>query len=177
MNIWFTSDLHIGHAKIIEYCDRPFATVKEMDDALISHWNRNVKPGDEVYFTGDFTFYNNPKKLLDQLNGSVYFIRGNHDKKSFNHPKIKFFGDRLETEIHGQMIVFDHYPLARWHWAHRCNSWMLYGHTHGEYPSQPQGNSCDIGIDAWGHMVSWDELWEAQKDNALMFETKRKWSL
>ena len=31
LNVWFTSDTHFGHAKIIEYCDRPFANVQEKE--------------------------------------------------------------------------------------------------------------------------------------------------
>ena len=34
-NVWFTSDTHFGHAKIIEYCDRPFADVQEMNETLV----------------------------------------------------------------------------------------------------------------------------------------------
>ena len=32
---FFTSDLHLFHAKIIEYCNRPVANVNEMHDLLI----------------------------------------------------------------------------------------------------------------------------------------------
>jgi calcineurin-like phosphoesterase family protein len=36
---WFTSDLHLGHANIIRYCDRPFAAIEEMDAFLVAAWN------------------------------------------------------------------------------------------------------------------------------------------
>ncbi len=32
--IYFTSDLHLGHANIIKYCSRLFEDVSKMDDAL-----------------------------------------------------------------------------------------------------------------------------------------------
>ncbi len=35
MTVWFTSDTHFGHDAIRRYCNRPFASVEEMDDQLI----------------------------------------------------------------------------------------------------------------------------------------------
>lgn len=40
--IYYISDLHFGHAKVIAMDMRPFASIEEMDDALISHWNERV---------------------------------------------------------------------------------------------------------------------------------------
>jgi len=42
MTTWFTADLHLGHRNIIEYCNRPFADVDEMNRALIANWNQVV---------------------------------------------------------------------------------------------------------------------------------------
>lgn len=49
MKIFFTSDLHFGHKNIIQYDQRPFSSVDEMDAALIERWNRKVSPEDLVY--------------------------------------------------------------------------------------------------------------------------------
>ena len=37
--IWFTSDTHFFHDKIVEYSQRPFASVEEMNEELIARWN------------------------------------------------------------------------------------------------------------------------------------------
>ena len=39
---WFTSDLHIGHANIIRFCNRPYADVNEMNADLIRRYNEVV---------------------------------------------------------------------------------------------------------------------------------------
>ena len=53
MNYWWTSDYHFSHANIIKYCDRPFESVEEMNEAIIKRHNERVKPEDTVFFLGD----------------------------------------------------------------------------------------------------------------------------
>ena len=42
--LWFTSDLHLGHANIIKYANRPYKDVPEMNEALINNFNALVFP-------------------------------------------------------------------------------------------------------------------------------------
>ena len=51
--VFFTSDLHFGHANVITFDKRPFTTVEEMDAELIKRWNNKVGTGDLVYVLGD----------------------------------------------------------------------------------------------------------------------------
>lgn len=46
--------LHLGHADIIRYCNRPFSTVEEMDQAILERLNASVKTNDILHFLGDF---------------------------------------------------------------------------------------------------------------------------
>ena len=54
--IYYTSDLHLGHANIIKLCKRPFSDVDEMNAVLISNWNNRVTNGDTVYISGDLMY-------------------------------------------------------------------------------------------------------------------------
>lgn len=40
--VFFTSDTHFNHANIIKFCERPFGSIEEMNEALIANWNRVV---------------------------------------------------------------------------------------------------------------------------------------
>lgn len=83
--IWFTSDNHFWHENIIQYCDRPFDSVEEMNQEMIKRWNKKVKPNDLIYILGDFAYITNTedyKQLLSELNGVKILIKGNHDKLS-----------------------------------------------------------------------------------------------
>lgn len=44
--VYFTSDLHLGHRNILRLCDRPFASIEEMDEVLMDNWNRKVHRDD-----------------------------------------------------------------------------------------------------------------------------------
>jgi len=78
---YFTSDHYFWHSNILKYCpNRQYASVEEMNEALIEKWNTVVKPSDEVYYLGDFALDTRAIKVRERLNGTVYLIPGNHDK-------------------------------------------------------------------------------------------------
>ena len=72
-NIFITSDLHLGHANIIGYCNRPFHNVDEMDNKIINNWNSIIDKGDTVYFLGDFCMggVDTIRNYVQQLNGKI----------------------------------------------------------------------------------------------------------
>ena len=49
--IYYTADLHFHYAPLLP--GRPFASVEEMDAALIRGWNETVTEEDTVYVVGD----------------------------------------------------------------------------------------------------------------------------
>lgn len=115
MALFFTADLHLGHANIMLHCGRPFATVEEMDAKIIGNWNAVVRPEDTVYVLGDFA-RGDAAPYLRRLMGRVVLVRGNHDL-----PKCLKFAQFAETHEllelknkprKGMSIVLCHYPLA-----------------------------------------------------------------
>lgn len=104
MAIYFTSDLHFWHSNVIRYCDRPYSSVEEMNEALVNNWNNTVTKDDTVFILGDFSLAARPvETIAPQLNGSKVLISGNHDWTWAKHPKsrklenkekwIKFYND------------------------------------------------------------------------------------
>ena len=45
---YYIADTHFNHHNILEYENRPFNSVTEMDEELIKRWNSRVKDKDEV---------------------------------------------------------------------------------------------------------------------------------
>lgn len=84
MTSWFTADLHLGHQRILEYSERPFSTVEEMDEAILHNWNQRVDDGDTVFVLGDYAMGDRARGLahLHRLHGTKVLIAGNHDKPS-----------------------------------------------------------------------------------------------
>ena len=81
MTYYFTSDLHFGHNKIIEYCNRPWADADAMNQGLVDRWNDTVTDSDVVHVLGDMC-WSQPKLYVDwlkQLKGQKFLTPGNHD--------------------------------------------------------------------------------------------------
>ncbi|WP_232716506.1 hypothetical protein [Epibacterium ulvae] len=53
---WYTADLHFGHARIIEFCKRPYSSTEEMNAALIRNLQNCVGFDDDLWILGDFAF-------------------------------------------------------------------------------------------------------------------------
>jgi calcineurin-like phosphoesterase family protein len=144
---YFTSDTHLNHFNIIEYCNRPFVSAQEMNEIIIANWNTIIRPSDTVYHLGDFGFGEQCKKIFQRLNGQKFLIIGNHDRKEVFGYGWGWVKDVYNAKIDGKNIWLSHYPHRSWPKSHR-GSWHLFGHTHGR--CEPYRLSFDIGVDSWG---------------------------
>lgn len=128
--VFFISDLHFGHLNIIKYSNRPFKDLEEMEDALIKNWNRTVGKNDVVFYGGDLVYGKRgatPEFYLRRLRGTIYYVKGNHDKrKDFPIPVYSF----LDLRLGGIKFRFVHNPDE---WKH-FDGWLIHGHHHNKYP-------------------------------------------
>ena len=136
--IYFTSDLHLGHAKCIELTNRSYTDVDEMNRLLIQNINETVHKDDTLWILGDFSYKINKEQVRSLRNQiqctQVHLIYGNHDGDySEDHifQSVQHYRE-LKTE-YGKFILF-HYPILEWNAAH-YGSVHLHGHIHstGEY--------------------------------------------
>lgn len=168
MQIWFTSDHHFGHERIIEYQaeSRCFKTVEEMDTAYIEQWNLQVAPNDLVFHLGDFCWGHlvDARRYVRNLNGKIRMLEGNHDRWMSEYrqqygkkPMLSRSGHPVfirspitQVRHEKRKIILCHYPMRSWN-ASIHGSWHLYGHVHNPIP--PWGLSMDVGVDGSGGML------------------------
>lgn len=154
--IFFTADLHLGHNKIIRYCDRPFENVEEMNRTIIDKWNATVGPQDTVYVLGDLTLQD-PLIYLPRLRGRIVLIMGNHDRDRHWREAGYEVHEHLELDIEGAKVLCTHRPVLRQptQWdkplEHRLrkslDTWdmVLCGHVHNLWHRR---DSCvNVGVD------------------------------
>lgn len=158
--IFFTSDLHLGHANIIRFCNRPFSSVEEMDKTIIENWNKTVGKNDTVYVLGDFSMTKDLQIIdgyINMLNGKICFLKGNHDywmkKYDFlKNGRVFNLGDYHEEALNQKRIIMCHYPMAEWNHFFR-GSYHLHGHQHNNKEYNTENVKCglrryDVGVDA-----------------------------
>lgn len=175
--IWFTSDHHFGHRNIIKYTKRPFSSVDEMDEEMIIRWNERVQPGDKVYHLGDFglTGVRELHEILDQLNGKIHLIKGNHEAAALACAnRFEWIKDYYELYVDDkdaprgkQMIVLFHYAMRVWNSSHH-GAFHLYGHSHNSLHDLEDWRSIDVGVDCHNFApINYNEV------KAIMM--KKKW--
>lgn len=150
--LYFTSDHHFGHKSIVKNQNRLFLNTDDMDWFMIQKWNAKIPRNSTVFHLGDFSLHTNKNtlKILEQLNGSIHLIMGNHDrynrmvKNKFNWIKDYYYL-RVDDPAGRQKIVLSHYPFRSWR-SSEHGSWNLFGHCHGNM-SIDIGKSIDIGVD------------------------------
>ncbi len=148
-NTFFTSDLHFFHKNIIEFCNRPYTSVEDMNKKLVENWNNKVSATDKVYVLGDVSFGKpvDTLEVLAELKGHIYLVPGNHDRKGRTtvddlSALWKILPEYSLLKLSPTYkFVLSHFPFHSWE-----RGWVnLHGHTHGTYPSKYMQH--DVGVD------------------------------
>lgn len=147
-----------------------------MNEKLIENWNKVVPKNGIVFHLGDFAFggselWNN---IIDRLNGQIYLIIGNHDRKNLRQGYVEKFVNvvpQMQIEIEKRSIYLNHYPFLCYGGSYRSNDdavWQLFGHVHSGPNSS--GLDCDrlinlfpyqydVGVDNNNYSpISWSEV-------------------
>lgn len=175
----FSSDHHFDHANIIGFCDRPFETTEEMNEAMIERWNAQVAEHDEVWILGDLCMGKLPDSLqyVSRLNGHKILLPGNHDycwpgKKGWRKWATRYvlagIDEVLDTNtvqltVAGQQVLACHFPYRGDHYAERFAEYrpedrgmsLLHGHIHEKW--KVLDNQINVGVDVWNFYPASEE--------------------
>ncbi len=158
MTTFFTADTHFNHNNIRVFCNRPFATMEEMDAKLIENWNNKITKKDEVYILGDFAWKNHCHFIM-ALNGKKHLILGNHDKaSSIVYKNFTSVNQILQKAFDKTLVIMCHFPMRSWN-GRVHGSWHLFGHVHGRLNNDLYPRTYDVGIDNNNYTpIEWTEL-------------------
>ena len=128
--IFLFSDPHFDHTNIIKYCHRPFSSVEQMNEKLLSNWKSTITKNDAVIFLGDMAFGKNcrePRWWLTQLPfKDMIYIRGSHDHGIQHNPDVSDSIEVLDSlilRVENMKLLLSHQPL---YW----NGLNIHGHLH-----------------------------------------------
>lgn len=159
---YVTSDLHLDHLRVIDYNNRPFSSLDEMQSKIISEINR-LPDNAELFILGD-TFVRDSKSAARSTLAKIkptlklVFCLGNHDHRLAD--VFAKFGEVhrvLEVKHSKQKIVMGHMPMHEWNQG-QYGSLHFYGHCHGRW--QAPGKCTDVGWDVKQRVLSLEEAME-----------------
>lgn len=177
MTTFFTSDLHLGHSRVIELCNRPFLTVDEMNSTLIANWNEVVKSDDIVYILGDLALgtIKETMMLVPKLAGKKFLVPGNHDRVWSGYPNKPAKAQEMRElyESAGLTILSEqvryiyeyekpwwklcHFPISGDSYTNERypeyrptidgSEWLIHGHVHNMW--KVKDRQINVGVDVW----------------------------
>jgi calcineurin-like phosphoesterase family protein len=150
MAIFFTSDTHFGDPYVIVRSRRPFASVRDMNEAMTARWNEVVGSDDDVWHLGDFAGKMAEAaiaRLFGALVGRKHLIIGNNDSEAtLRLPGWASVQHYAEIDADRKRAVLCHYPFRTWNGIYK-GAWNLHGHSHGQLKKMTR--QADVGVDVW----------------------------
>lgn len=134
--VW--SDLHLGHANIIEYQDRPFLDVADQDAELWKAWE-GTDPDAVLAVVGDVAMGEAVgeatwQRVRRSPGRHKHLIIGNHDVTGAGEVRTGGFDGVWSVMVSAGAppLVWTHYPLAEVPEGHV----NIHGHRHGAPPAR-----------------------------------------
>lgn len=155
-DVFFTSDWHLYHKKILEYCphSRKGINSDQMSAMLLENIYEQTKSGDVIYNVGDVSFGTFEQtecalKSIKMMGVSHHLVYGNHDhnirKSSILQGFFSSVGDMKTIKIGKNVFDLCHMKKTTWDMC-RYGSIHIHGHSHSTY-QQVFDKCLDVGID------------------------------
>ena len=112
---------------------RGFKDENEMNEHIISEWNKIVSKKDVTWILGDITMEKDNYEILNKLNGIKKVILGNHDKPQHIKELLKYVSSvqsmkYIQDRELGSMIL-THAPIHPCELEYRYK-YNIHGHVH-----------------------------------------------
>ena len=182
--IWLSSDWHLGHARIIELCNRPYRNVDDMNAGIIELINDTVDVRDELWCLGDICMGKiaDSLQLVSSIKCTVRLVPGNHDRMGLSYRNdtkhsVKWANVYSDAGITVMPeFISDFYGLgfSVCHFPYDGDSqsddryldfrpvddggWLVHGHVHDSW--RQRGKQINVGLDAWGCLLAIDDIFD-----------------
>lgn len=179
--MWLSADWHFGHRNVLHLGDgRPFATIEEHDEVLISRHNTLVSPDDTVWVLGDVAMGDITESLAKcaRMNGRKILVCGNHDRPAMAKASAQraqwrsryvseggfswcwlVDGSTIVELPGGKLVQASHYPYAgdsrdgpdRYVERRPVDEGDWLLHGHVHHSWRVNGRQINVGVDAWNY--------------------------
>lgn len=133
-SVWLIADPHFSHWGVCKFLGpdgvtklRPWDHPNDMDEALVTNWNRKVAPKDKIYVLGDVVMKSKQLEIMERLHGDKVLIKGNHDIFPMEAYR-KYFRDIRAYHVMSGMIL-SHIPIHEGSIGRFGAN--IHGHLHG----------------------------------------------
>lgn len=150
--LYFIADYHLRHKNVLDFEDRPYESIEEMEEDFIAKWNNVVNEEDTVVLVGDIIFHGKKHhwiELLTKLKGKKILVKGNHDDSKAVQNLVE---EGYLEEYHEVGYMFKENKMLYWvtHYPmeieERPRKFSIHGHIHNK-PSRYM-NQINVGVDS-----------------------------
>ena len=126
-NVWFTSDLHLGHKNIANF-RRQFENEEHHREVIKQNYHKRVTKRDKVFFLGDIAFSQETlKDVSSWVAERKVLIVGNHCTDKIPMSELAKHFDEVYSLLKYKEFWLSHAPIHSYELRGKIN---LHGHVH-----------------------------------------------